>query len=200
MNASVPVKTKELQHYVFDLLETGLPSHFYYHNKEHTQYVVNASLQLAVAEQVSEEDMQLLLTAALLHDIGFTETVKNHEEKSCEISKRILPSYGFNAAAIDIICELIMVTKLPQQAHTPLAEILCDADLYYLGTDHFFEYGDRLFREMTALHTIGSFDEWDELQVRFLSSHRYFTSTANRLLYEKKLANLFTLKARMKHY
>src|SRR4051794_27139573 len=164
MNASVPIKTKELQHYVFDLLETGLPSHFYYHNKEHTQYVVNAALQLAKAEQVIEEDMQLLITAALLHDIGFTETVKNHEEKSCEISKRLLPSYAFDASAIDTICELIIVTKLPQQAHTPLEQILCDADLYYLGTDHFFEYGDRLFREMTALHLIGSFDEWNELQ------------------------------------
>src|SRR3954454_16787718 len=138
MNASVPIKTKELQQYVFDLLETGLQSHFYYHNKEHTQYVVNAALQLTTAEQIIEDDLQLLLTAALLHDIGFTETVKNHEEKSCEISRRILPSYGFDAASIDTICELIMVTKLPQQANTPLGQILCDADLYYLGTDHFF--------------------------------------------------------------
>jgi putative nucleotidyltransferase with HDIG domain len=200
MSASVSIKSKELQLYVFDLLETELPSHFYYHNKEHTQYVLNAALQLAIEEQVIEEDLQLLLTGALLHDIGFTETIKNHEEKSCEISKRLLPSYGFDAATIDIICELIMATKLPQLAHTPLAQILCDADLYYLGTDHFFEYGERLFREMTALHLIGSWDEWNELQVRFLSAHQYFTATANHLLYEKKLANLFTLKARMKHY
>jgi uncharacterized protein len=200
MNTPVSIKTKELQHYVFDLLETELPSHFYYHNKEHTQYVVNATLQLATAEQVNEEDMLLLLTAALMHDIGFTETVKNHEEKSCDLSKRLLPSYGFGAAAIDTICELIIATKIPQQAHTPLSQILCDADLYYIGTDQFFDFGDKLYREMTGLHLIGSWDEWNEMQVRFLSSHRYFTATANRLLYEKKLANLFTLKARMRHY
>src|SRR3954452_19578174 len=124
MNTPVSIKTKELQHYVFDLLETELPSHFYYHSKEHTQYVTNAALQLATAEQVIDEDKPLLLTAALLHDIGFTETVKNHEEKGCEISKRLLPSYAFDASAIDTICELIMVTKLPQQAHTPLEQIL----------------------------------------------------------------------------
>ena len=200
MSASVPIKTKELQHYVIDLLETELPSHFYYHNKEHTQYVLNAAMQLATAEQVIEEDKLLLFTAALLHDIGFTETVKNHEEKGCEISRRMLPSYGFDTAAIDTICELIMATKLPQLPYTPLAKILCDADLYYLGTDQFFNFGDRLFREMSALHLIGSWDEWNELQLQFLSSHRYFTATANRLLYEKKLANLFTLKARMRHY
>src|SRR5690349_4446293 len=127
MSSSVSIKTKELQHYVLDRLETELPSHFYYHNKEHTQYVLNAALQLALAEQVIEEDKQLLLTAALLHDIGFTETVKNHEEKSCEISRRLLPSYGLDAAAIDTVCELIMATKLPQLAHTLLARILCDA-------------------------------------------------------------------------
>ena len=200
MNAPVLIKTKELQHDVFDILETSLPSHFYYHNKDHTQYVVNAAQQLATAEQVSEKDMQLLTVAALLHDIGFTETVKNHEEKSCETAKRLLPSYGLNAAEIDAVCELIMVTKLPQQAHTTLAKILCDADLYYLGTDQFFPFGERLFKEMSVLHLIGSLDEWNELQVQFLSSHQYFTVTANRLLYQKKLANLFTLKARMRHY
>src|SRR3954453_8295231 len=124
MNASVPVKTKELQHYVFDLLETALPSHLYYHNKEHTQYVLNAATQLATAEQVIEQDLQLLFSAALLHDIGFTETVKDHEEKSCEMSSCLLPSYGFDTARIDSVCELIIATKLPQQAHTPLAEIL----------------------------------------------------------------------------
>src|SRR3954453_19007840 len=121
MNTPVSIKTKELQHYVIDLLETELPSHFYYHNKEHTQYVLNAAMQLATAEQVMEEDKLLLFTAALLHDIGFTETVKNHEEKSCEISRRMLPSYGFDTAAIDTVCELIMATKLPQLPYTPLA-------------------------------------------------------------------------------
>ncbi len=194
------MKTKELQQYIFSLLQTELPPHLYYHNLDHTQYVMNASVQLATAEKVLAEDMLLLMTAALLHDVGFTETVKNHEEKSCEIATKILPSYEFNEPAIKTVCELIMVTKLPQQADTPLAQILCDADLYYLGTPHFFEFGEKLYREMSFLHLISSTEEWNQLQVQFLSSHRYFTATANRLLYERKLTNLFTLKARMKHY
>jgi predicted metal-dependent HD superfamily phosphohydrolase len=194
------MKTKELQHDVFNLLDTELPPHLYYHNKEHTQYVLNATLQLATEEKVTDDDLPLLFAAALMHDTGFIETVKNHEEKSCDIARQLLPDYGYSAAAIETICELVMVTKLPQQAHTPLAQILCDADLYYLGTDQFFEFGEKLYKEMTALHLIGSLDEWNELQVQFLSSHRYFTVAANRLLYEKKLANLFTLKARMRHY
>lgn len=194
------MRTNELQHYVFDLLDTKLPPHFYYHNKAHTQYVMQAVRQLAPAEKVCEHDMPLLFTAALLHDIGFVETIKNHEDKSCEIARKLLPSYGYNSAITNTICELIMATKLPQQAHTTPAKVLCDADLYYLGTDQFFAFGEKLFIEMAALRLIGSLDEWNALQVQFLSSHRYFTVTANRLLYEKKLANLFTLKARMRHY
>ena len=194
------MKTKELQHYIFNLLETELPTHLYYHNIDHTKYVMDAALQLGTAEKVLPEDMPLLLTAALLHDIGFTETIKNHEDVSCAIAKRILPHYEYDAAAIETICELIMVTKLPQQAHTPLAKILCDADLYYLGTDAFFELGEKLFKEMTALHLVCSRDEWNGLQVQFLSSHRYFTDAARRFLYQKELANLFTLKTRMRNY
>ncbi len=82
---------------------------------------MNAAQQLATAEKVLNEDMPLLLTAALLHDIGFIETVKNHEEKSCDIACKLLPSYGFDAATIEVVCELIMVTRLPQQAQTHLA-------------------------------------------------------------------------------
>lgn len=194
------MKTTELQHYVLGLLDTELPSHLYYHNKAHTQYVMNAALQLATAEEVIEEDKPLLFTAALMHDTGFIETIKNHEDASCMLARKILPSYGYDAAAIDTICDLIMVTKLPQQAHTPLAKILCDADLYYLGTDQFFEFGERLFKEMSALHAVCSMEEWDKLQVQFLSSHQYFTAAATRFLNGKKLANLFTLKARMRHF
>jgi len=194
------MKTKELQHYVFSLLETDLPPHLYYHNKAHTQYVVNAALQLATAEQVLEEDLPLLLTAALMHDTGYIETIKNHEEASCAIARRLLPAYDYNTTSVNTICDLIMVTKLPQQACTSLAKILCDADLYYLGTDQFFEFGENLYKEMYALHLINSLDQWNELQVQFLSSHRYFTAAAVRFLNAKKLANLFTLKALMRHY
>lgn len=194
------MKIKELQRYVFDLLENQLHPQFYYHNLEHTQFVMNAAQQLASAEQVLAEDMLLLVTAAMLHDTGYTEMVKGHEERSCELASKLLPIYEYDTVAIDTVCELIMATKLPQQAQTPLAQILCDADLYYLGTDQFFDFAEKLFKEMTALRLIGSLNEWNELQVQFLSSHRYFTAAANRLLYEKKLANLFTLKARMGHY
>jgi len=194
------MRTNELQHDIFTLLDTKLPSHFYYHNKEHTQYVMDAALLLATAEKAGEEQIPLLITAALMHDVGFIETMKDHEEKSCNIARELLPSYEYDTAAIEAICELIMVTKMPQQAHALVPQILCDADLYYLGTDRFFEFGEKLFKELTALQLINSLDEWNELQVQFLSSHYYFTKTANRLLYEKKLANLFTLKAQMRKY
>ena len=48
---------------------------------------MDAALQLGTAEMVLPEDMPLLLTAALLHDIGFTKTVKNHEEKAVKLQK-----------------------------------------------------------------------------------------------------------------
>lgn len=194
------MKTKELQHDVFHLLNTKLPPHLYYHNAAHTQYVMNAAMELAGAENIGEQEKALLLTAALMHDVGFTETIKDHEEASCIIAKNMLPGYDYTPDNIGVVCELIMVTRLPQQAHTLLSKILCDADLFYLGTNDFFECAEKLFKEMTALHQVNSREEWNKLQVQFISSHQYFTTAANRLLYQKKLANLFTLKARMRHY
>ena len=73
-----------------------------------------------------------------------------------------------------------------------LEEIICDADLDYLGRDDFHEIADRLRRELREHGKIDSDRKWDELQVNFLSNHRYFTKTAIETRRPKKLQNLET--------
>ena len=58
------------------------------------------------------EELQLLETAAYFHDVGFTETYENHEEKSCEIARKVLPIFEYNAFQIEQICLMIIATKI----------------------------------------------------------------------------------------
>ena len=84
----------------------------------------------------------------------------------------------------------VHVTELPHKPINKLQEIICDADLDYLGTDDFEEIADRLRRELTEMGKLESRKQWDEIQVKFLKQHQYFTQTAIQMRQEKKMENL----------
>ena len=114
-------------------LENGLSNTLYYHGLHHTRDVFNAALKIAANEKLSATEIKLLRIAVLYHDAGFTVSYKNHEERGCKMAKKNLPAFGYTSEEIDMICGMIMATKIPQNPHTLLERIICDADLDYLG-------------------------------------------------------------------
>jgi hypothetical protein len=76
-------------------------------------------------------------------------TYRNHEEAGVEIAREILPDYDYTQEQIDHICQLIMKTKLPPKPVYLLEQIICDADLDYLGRVDFIPVSGNLFRELT---------------------------------------------------
>lgn len=101
---------------------------------------------------------------------------------SCGIARETLPGYGYRREDIGKICGMIMATQIPQSPANHLENILADADLDYLGRDDFFTIGDTLFEELKQIGILLTERDWNQLQVRFLEAHRYFTdySIANR--------------------
>jgi uncharacterized membrane-anchored protein YitT (DUF2179 family)/predicted metal-dependent HD superfamily phosphohydrolase len=188
-----------LKTYVFNRLTTDLPPHITYHNVEHTKSVVAAVENLGVRENIKEIDLVLLKTAALLHDFGFLQTHLEHEKISCEMARNLLPSYNYSGLEIDAICEMIMATKLPQSPKNHLDELLCDADLSYLGTSEYEKYAERLFEEFKVLGTVTSESEWQTRQINFLKTHQYFTETGKKELESTKQKNLENLQNTSKH-
>ncbi|MFZ1800680.1 MAG: HD domain-containing protein, partial [Chitinophagaceae bacterium] len=178
-------------------LEKGLPSYTTYHNPEHTKNVINAATYLADLENVSGDDRTLLLTAALFHDAGFLQNHHNHEKISCQVAKKCLPEYEYSPEQIDSICTMIMATQLPQSPGNALSKILCDADLFYLGSDTYNEYSNRLFLEFKRNEIVNTHTEWIMKQIEFLSAHTYFTKSAIGELEPKKQETLKKLKSEL---
>ena len=148
-----------------------------YHGKHHTLDVLAVAEHLCLSENISVKETTLVLTAALLHDIGFLRDSRQHEAHSCQFAHEMLPKYGFTEGSIKRICGLIMATKIPQSPHNALEKILCDADLDYLGRDDFYTIGQTLFEEMKTLNLLKTTNEWNNLQIRFLENHHFFTRT-----------------------
>jgi len=157
------------------LLETKMPK-LSYHNIDHVKDVFQAAQEIAKSEKATGQEIKILRVAALLHDIGFIHSSKNHEEKGAEMARELLPEFGFDSVIVEAIVNMILATKLPQSPVTKLEKILCDADLDYLGRGDFYEIGGRLYEEMKAAGVVETEREWNLVQRTFLQSHRYHTA------------------------
>ncbi len=182
--------------FVTGKLEKDLPKYLAYHNVHHTKEVVQHARYLAEKEGVPEEDMNILLAGALFHDTGFIESYKDHEEYSCEFARKHLPQFGYTQDQVARICALIMSTRIPQQATNLLEQILCDADLFYLGTEKYFDHAKLLYRELRNMVIIKKYEEWVNFQVEFIEGHQFFTRTAREELQIRKEQNLHLIKTR----
>jgi hypothetical protein len=74
-----------------------------------------------------------------------------------------------------------MATKMPPNPQTLLQKIICDADLDYLGRTDFIPTSNSLFKELAAQNIITDINEWNKLQIKFLSAHSFYTETSQRL-------------------
>ena len=186
---------ERVQSFILEKLEKEIPKALSYHSVEHTKDVVHNTHLLAKAENLSGDELTVLLTAALFHDTGFLETYQEHEQVSCDLARKILPGFLYNTEQINRVCDLIMTTKIPQSPSDLAGEILCDADLLYLGTDQYTRLAKLLQKELHNLALVKTQGDWLQYQVDFISQHTYFTQTARGQYQQKQLANFHLLQA-----
>ena len=188
---------KKAQAFILHKLQNELPKHLTYHNIDHTQDVFDAARNIAIAEGVSSTDQKLLFTAALFHDSGFLKLRREHEAESCDIARKYLPDYKYTPEQIELICNMIKATRIPQSPDTLLEKILCDADLDYLGRDDFFALSDRLYKELCFEGLIKDKDDWNMEQVEFMTAHAYHTQTAVKQRQQKKEQYINLVKSKI---
>lgn len=180
--------------FLMEKLEKELPANLFYHNARHTKNVVQVAGELGELQHIDDEQLVLLKTAALFHDAGFLESYKEHEEVSCLLAKRYLPGFEYTEGSIEDICELIMSTKIPQRPGSLLSNLLCDADLSYLGTAQYSTTAEFLYAELIANGDHINKETWHKRQIEFLQSHAYFSEPAKSIYATVKAENLQQLK------
>jgi class 3 adenylate cyclase len=175
------IQFTDIQEVILDKLENELPPNLYYHNVKHTVDVVTEVELIGWAEGLDDEEILLLKTAALFHDAGHTVSYENHEYHGTQLVQEYLPEYGYSTVQIDVICSIIMATKLPPKPENIYQKIICDADLDYLGRSDMIPVSNTLYKELKEQNKIGSLNDWNKLQQKFISGHSYFTKTARSL-------------------
>src|SRR5204863_1600413 len=172
------------QDFVSDLFINKVNKTIHFHTLQHTQEVVAGCETMAEYYHIEDEDRFALLLAAWFHDTGYSGgKAAGHENLSIELAAKFLNEHKINQNIITKVIGCINATRLPQNPNSLIEQIICDADLFHLGTSDFREK-NKLLRE--ELNDFGNLDlskkDWRKKNIEFLSKHNYFTSYAKENL------------------
>lgn len=187
--------TEAASDYIFDLMKTRLPSMYVYHNYKHTEDVVDAIKKIGNKSGLNEDDLEVVTLAGWFHDAGFVEKSENHEDVSIEIARNFLNEHNYKQENIEKIVECINATRYPPSPKTLLEEILCDADLFHLGTKDYADKSDLLRVEWEKSNNKQYSDiDWIKVNIDFLTTHKFYTKYARKSLEETKAEALLKLQ------
>lgn len=170
-----------------------------FHNYQHTQDVVEAVRIIGQHTNLSADEMESATVAAWLHDVGYENGSKNHEEASATKARELLETLGAPQRKITEVTDAILATHMPQHPKTIVGQVLCDADLFHLATDDCQEKSNMLREEWKALGTKEmTNEEWVTSTVHFMENHTYHTPYGQTVLEQGKRKNIKRLKKSLK--
>ncbi len=187
----------ETEIYARHLFDTNVDDKRVYHNLSHTEAVVYAATQMASHYDLNEADFFVVIAAAWFHDIGYFLDASNHEAAGAKTASAYLQQQHVDMMLIQKIEKCILATKLPQQPESPVEQIVCDADLFHLGTDEFPDKNKLMRKEVNAFcERKISKEEWRMSAIKLLETHHYHTDYAKLLLDKAKQNHLSDLKSK----
>lgn len=105
-------------------------------------HLYGTSQACAMIAQKRKENVELAIVAGMLHDISSFKTMdhQDHAHKGAVMARELLDELNiFNHIETDMICDAIYNHSDKGETHTPLTEILIDADVlqHYLYNPFF---------------------------------------------------------------
>ncbi|QFZ54965.1 HD domain-containing protein [Oceanihabitans sp. IOP_32] len=183
---------EKTKHFTTNLFLKKLDSKYVYHNLKHVNRVVKSTMELIDHSELDEEQREVLILTAWLHDIGFTKGHENHEEESSKIASNFLKKEGYPEEKIKKVTDCILATKRGYTPQNILEKIIRDADCSHFGKTNFAETSEYLRQEL-ALLNIASYSkkEWDQINIDMLTTeHRFYTEYAKTNWNKVKKKNL----------
>ena len=187
------LRIKDLEEKVFELIASNMNLNLHFHKKEYIHRVCNQAELLGRSENISDDELLLSQTAALMLFSGLSETYDHFENASVDIVRQILPEFGYDEKQIDRVCNLILATKEPFLPQNTLESIMIDAKMEYIGRSDYLTQVTLLYMEKKNAYRDLSREKFLKQQVELISNFNYFTLAAQRLREvtpENQLGNL----------
>ena len=178
-STSLIERTKE---YAAGFIAENFTEKICYHNIDHTLEVVEAAEIIGKKCRISSKDLETVIIAAWFHDTGYYLGCENHEAASADIARAYLTEEKVDKEMVDQVAKCILSTKIPQQPKSLLEKVLCDADLYHLSTEKFFEKSELLWEEFRQHNQEMTPEYWLNMSKEFVEAHKYHTTYGKQVL------------------
>ena len=197
-------RLKIVDQYIRALFRDELPDGIKYHDADHTLHptngVVAAANSIAMSENISEHDRELLITAAYFHDTGYIREYDKNEPIAARMAGRILKLIGYKPDEIEKVQKMILATDLEVEPKTHAEKILCDADLDHFGREDFFKLDGKL-REGRRARGLDVSDDvkWYKGTRAIITNHQYYTQSQKKLREKEKQKNIQRLLKKLEN-
>ncbi len=191
---------EKFESWIRKMFENRQKSEFCYHNIEHTLQIVDKVREIGEYYGLENEEKEDLFFAGWMHDVGYWEGKgEGHEARGAEMAEEYLIQLGIDKQRVDRIKSLILATRIPQNPQNLLEEIICDADLFHLSSDQFYDQ-TLLLRKEKENSGYGEIplSEWLTGSQVFMLSHHYHTEYAKKFLQPGKEKNLKLIEMKIK--
>ena len=188
-------RLKIVDEYIRGLFRDELPDGIKFHDINHTLHptrgVVAVANKIAISENISEHDRELLIAAAYFHDTGYIREYEKNEPIAARMAGRILKLIGYKPDEVEKVQKMILATDLAREPKTHVEKILCDADLDNLGREDFFKLDGKL-REGRRARGIDVSDDakWYKGTLEIIKKHQYYTESQKKLREKGKQKNI----------
>jgi uncharacterized protein len=197
-------RLKIVDNYIRELFRDELPSDIKYHDADHTVHptkgIVASADRIAISENISDHDRELLIAAAYFHDTGYIREYDKNEPIAARMAGRILKLIGYKPNEVVKVQKMILSTDLEREPKTHLEKILCDADLDSFGREDFFKMDGKL-REGRRTRGIDVSDEakWYKGTLEIIKKHQYYTESQKKLREKEKQENIKRLLKKLEN-
>ena len=189
----------KVKHHVHHFFGTKALAQLSYHNLVHTESVVGNAVKIANHYRLEDKETFIVVTAAWFHDTGYsTGEAAGHEKRGAAMAAEFLRSEEVEEEVIAEVEGCILATVWPQKPVNFLQQVVCDADLYHLGTPEFGDW-NKLVRKEAEQRLGRKIDkaEWRKSTIKLLENHEYQTDYCRDLLDKQKKKNLEKLKQKL---
>ncbi|WP_310097836.1 Pycsar system effector family protein [Algoriphagus sp. 4150] len=190
----------KFESWIRKMFENRQKSEICYHNIDHTLQIVEKVREIGEYYKLEKEEQEDLFFAGWMHDVGYWEGKgEGHEARGAEMAQEYLLQLGISKERIDRIKSIILATRIPQNPQNLLEEIICDADLYHLSSEQFYDQTLLLKKEKeNSGYGKIPLSEWLTGSQVFMLSHQYHTEYARKFLQPGKEKNLKLIEMKIK--
>jgi adenylate cyclase len=187
----------DIEKYVLRQFERYENPDLTYHNIKNTIDLYTHAELFGKSENLTEEDMVIVLTAALLKNTGYLVSYDNHLDETLRLVKGILPKFKYLPLQVEEICQLIQNTENGRPPATAREKVLKDAVFAYLGRVDFEEVASEMYTEEKKFKQV-KFEQWKSKHAEMLKNFDFSTKAASTLREvprKTQLDNLMKMKA-----